>query len=67
MSDNGIKISSANGHYALKYFIETEFSHGSDALDWNVKDMNTNLIQMQFQRLILPNGRYLFEDQTNYH
>ena len=31
MSANGIKISSANGHYAHKSFIETEFSHGSDA------------------------------------
>ncbi|XP_075253281.1 uncharacterized protein F54H12.2-like [Convolutriloba macropyga] len=30
-SANGIKISSANGHYAHKSFIETEFSHGSDA------------------------------------
>ena len=28
---NGIKISSANGLYAHKAFIETEFSHGSDA------------------------------------
>ena len=26
-----LKISSANGHYAHKSFIETEFSHGSDA------------------------------------
>ena len=31
VSANGIKISSANGHYAHKIFIETEFSHGSDA------------------------------------
>ena len=31
VSANGIKISSANGHYAHKSFIETEFSHGSDA------------------------------------
>ena len=31
VSANGNKISSANGHYAHKYFIETEFSHGSDA------------------------------------
>ena len=30
-SANGIKISFANGHYAHKSFIETEFSHGSDA------------------------------------
>ena len=28
---NGIKISSANGHFAHKNFIETEFSHGADA------------------------------------
>ena len=27
----GIKISTANGHYARKSFIETEFSHGTDA------------------------------------
>ena len=31
VSANGIKISSANGHYAHKCVIETEFSHGSDA------------------------------------
>ena len=31
VSTNGIKISSANGHYAHKSFIETEFSHGTDA------------------------------------
>ena len=31
VSANGIKISSANGHYAHKSFIETEFSHGTDA------------------------------------
>ena len=31
VSANGIKISSAIGHYAHKCFIETEFSHGSDA------------------------------------
>ena len=31
MSANVNKISSANGHYAHKFFIETEFSHGSDA------------------------------------
>ena len=31
VSANGIKISSANGHYAHKSFIETEFSHGADA------------------------------------
>ena len=31
VSANGNKISSANGHYAHKCFIETEFSHGSDA------------------------------------
>ena len=30
VSANGIKISSAKGHYAHKSFIETEFSHGSD-------------------------------------
>ena len=28
---NGIKISTANGHYAHKSFIETEFSHETDA------------------------------------
>ena len=31
VSANGIKVSSANGHYAHKSFIETEFSHGTDA------------------------------------
>ena len=31
VSANGIKISTANGHYAHKSFIETEFSHGTDA------------------------------------
>ena len=31
VSANGIKISSANGLYAQKAFIETEFSHGQDA------------------------------------
>ena len=31
VSANGNKISSANGHYAHKCIIETEFSHGSDA------------------------------------
>ena len=31
VSANGIKISSANGHYAHKSFIETAFSHGTDA------------------------------------
>ena len=31
VSANGIKISSANGHYAHKRFIETEFSHGTGA------------------------------------
>ena len=31
ISANGIKISTANGHYADKSFIETEFSHGTDA------------------------------------
>ena len=31
VSANGIKISKANGHYAHKNFIETEFSHGADA------------------------------------
>lgn len=31
VSANGIKISSANGYYAHKAFIETEFSHGADA------------------------------------
>ena len=31
VSANGIKISTANGHYAHKIFIETEFSHGTDA------------------------------------
>ena len=31
VSANGIKISFANGHYAHKRFIETEFSHGTDA------------------------------------
>ena len=31
VSANGIKISSANGHYAHKSFIETEFSHEADA------------------------------------
>ena len=30
VSANGIKISTANGHYAPKSFIETEFSHGTD-------------------------------------
>ena len=31
VSANGIKISTANGHYAHKTFKETEFSHGTDA------------------------------------
>ena len=31
VSANGIKISTANGHYAHKSFIETEFSQGTDA------------------------------------
>ena len=31
VSANGIKISCANAHYAHKSFIETQFSHGSDA------------------------------------
>ena len=31
VSANCIKISTANGHYAHKSFIETEFSHGTDA------------------------------------
>ena len=31
VSANGLKISNANGHYAHKSFIETEFSHNSDA------------------------------------
>ena len=31
VSANGKKISSANGHYAHKSFIETEFSHGAEA------------------------------------
>ena len=30
VSANGLKISSADGRYAFKSFIETEFSHGSD-------------------------------------
>ena len=31
VSANGLKISNANGHYAHKTFIETEFSHNKDA------------------------------------
>ena len=31
VSANGIKISTATGHYAHKSFIETEFSHETDA------------------------------------
>ena len=31
ISANGLKISNANGHYAHKSFIETEFSHNKDA------------------------------------
>ena len=31
VSANGLKISNANGHYAHKTFIETEFSHNLDA------------------------------------
>ena len=31
VSANGIKISNANGNYAHKKFIETEFSHNKDA------------------------------------
>ena len=31
VSANGLKISNANGHYAHKSFIETEFSHNNDA------------------------------------
>ena len=31
VSANGLKISSANGNYAHKSFIETEFSHNKDA------------------------------------
>ena len=33
VSANGIKISSANGHYAHKSTIETESSHGTDAMN----------------------------------
>ena len=32
VSANGIKFSIAIGHYAHKSFIETEFSHGTDAI-----------------------------------
>ena len=32
VSANGLKISNANGNYAHKSFIETEFSHNKDAL-----------------------------------
>ena len=31
VSANGLKISNANGHYAHKSFLETEFSHNIDA------------------------------------
>ena len=31
VSANGLKISNANGNYAQKCFIETEFSHNKDA------------------------------------
>ena len=31
VSANGLKISKANGNYALKSFIETKFSHNKDA------------------------------------
>ena len=31
VSENGIKVSTANGHYTHKSFIETKFSHGIDA------------------------------------
>ena len=31
VSANGLKISNANGNYARKSFIETEFSHNKDA------------------------------------
>ena len=31
MSANGLKTSNANGNYAHKSFIETEFSHNKDA------------------------------------
>ena len=31
VSANGIKISTANGHYAHESFIQTEISHGTDA------------------------------------
>ena len=31
VSANGLKISNANGNYAHKSFIETEFSHNKDA------------------------------------
>ena len=31
VSANGLKISNSNGNYALKSFIETEFSHNKDA------------------------------------
>ena len=33
LTANGIKISSANGNYAQKAFIETEFSHNKEAKD----------------------------------
>ena len=45
VSANGNKISSANGHYAHKCFIETEFSHGSDAKSsWLKHESDPNTI-----------------------
>ena len=46
VSANGIKISSANGHYAHKGYIETEILHGTDAknswLEWQSYEYEAN-------------------------
>ena len=55
VSANDIKISTANGHYAHKSFIETEFSHGTDAkktwLKWQGYEYEETpaLFQQQYQ------------------
>ena len=67
VSANGIKISSANGYYAHKSFIATEFSHGSDAkrTGWNVKDMIMKQTQQASDPLQLQLDKKLWEDQLN--
>ena len=51
VSANGLKISNANGNYAHKSFIETEFSHNKDAKrpGWHVSVTPTKKIQERCQ------------------